>query len=146
MTNLTSHQDLFLSYLPIQLGIHGIVVTLGLTNLYPIPPIESNTFYQRQKGIGRIVEFAHGKLSDCPACQGLHGNPIKSQGFLYGTIGKNEKMSGDNVAYIYPGKANLSLIGKFKNNIMISGRKAVIQKATCRDNLITLEFSSPEGP
>ena len=145
MTNLTSHQDLFLSYLPIQLGIlHGIVVTLGLKNLYPIPPLESNTFYQRQKGIGRIVEFVHGKLSDRPAWQGLHGNPIKSQGFLYGTIGKNEKMSGDNVAYIYPGKANLALIGKFKDNIMISGRKAVIQKATCRDNLITLEFSSTE--
>ena len=71
---------------------------------------------------------------------------VGTQGFLYGTIGKNEKMSGHNVAYIYPGKANLSLIGKFKNNIMISGRKAVIQKATCRDNLITLEFSSPEGP
>ena len=142
---ILSHQDLFLSYLPIQLGIlHGIVVTLGLTNLYPIPPLESNTFYQRQKGIGRIVEFVHGELSDRPAWQGLHGNPIKSQGFLYGTIGKNEKMSGDNVAYIYQGKANLALIGKFKDNIMISGRKAVIQKATCRDNLITLEFSSTE--
>ena len=51
---------------------------------------------------------------------------VGTQGFLYGTIGKNEKMSGDNVAYIYPGKANLSLISKFKNNIMISGRKAVI--------------------
>ena len=72
MTNLTSHQDLFLSYLPIQLGIlHGIVVTLGLTNLYPIPPLESNTFYQRQKGIGRIVEFAHGTLRACTDRPGL---------------------------------------------------------------------------
>lgn len=96
--------------------------------------------------MGRIAKFLNGKLSDDqPAWQGLFGNPLRAQGFMYGTLGKNEKMSGENIAYIYP-SARLALIGKFKDNYMVSGRKAIIQRATCQDNLISLEFSPPEGP
>ena len=96
--------------------------------------------------MGRIVQFLNGKLDqDQPAWQGLMGNPLQAQGFLYGPLGRNEKMSGDNVAYIYP-SARLALVGKFKDNYMISAREAHITKASCQDNLISLEFSPPEGP
>ena len=117
-----------------------------MTNLYPLPTrkdMSKSKFFHKQKGVGRIAKFLNGHLSDDQAWQGLFGNPLRAQGFMYGNLGKNGKMSGDNIAYIYPG-ARLALIGKFKDNYMVSGRKATIQKATCQDNLISLEFSNPD--
>ena len=103
-------------------------------------------FHQKQKGVGRIARFLHGKRpAGQPVWQGVHGNPVNAQGFLYGTMGKNEKISGKKSAYIYP-SARLALVGHFKDNYMKSAQKAYITKATCQDNFITLEFSEPEGP
>ena len=150
MAYVTSHKDILISYLPLKNGvIHGLVLISGLTNLYPIPQredLKENKFYQKQKGIGRIAQFLNGRLvEDQPVWQGLMGYPVQAQGFLYGALGQNAKMSGNNVAYIYPG-ARVALLGKFKDNYMISARKAHITKASCRENLISLEFSPPGGP
>ena len=46
---------------------------------------------------------------------------------------------------LYSG-AKLALLGKFKSNIMLAGQRANILKATCKDNLVSLQFSEPKGP
>merc|ERR1711988_1930952 len=54
-------------------------------------------------------------------------------------------MTGDNIAYIYPG-AKLALVGKFKSNKMLAGQSANILQATCKDNLVTLKFGVSTVP
>ena len=68
----------------------------------------------------------------------------RTQGFMYGHFDSHGKMSGDKIAYIYPG-AKLALIGKFKSNVMVAGQKSRIIQATCKNNMVSLLFDKPEG-
>ena len=73
------------------------------------------------------------------------GAPKDIQGFLYGPIGINGKITGNRVAYIYP-RSNLALFGKFRNNQMISAQKVKIEKLSCENNVLLLEFGKSSGP
>ena len=128
--------------MPVNTGtIHGIVITKGTINLYGIHPWSLIT---KQNGIGQVVRFAHGKPTKEPAWIGLISSLTESQGFLYGKIDQNGKMNGNDIVYIYP-KAKLALVGKFKDNVMISARKSFITEVNCENDLLQLKFSTPEG-
>ena len=60
-------------------------------------------------------------------------------------IDTNGKITGNHVAYIYTG-SKLVLFGKFKNNEMISAQKANIQKISCKNHLLSIEFGKVSGP
>ena len=99
-TVLTSDNGNLVTYLPIKEGVvHGIVLTYGLKNLYPLPvrPDKSQSrFYSKRNEIGQLVRFRNGRMdSDYPSWQRLFGTRRSVQGFLYGKVGSNGKMSGD---------------------------------------------------
>ena len=73
------------------------------------------------------------------------GVPKTMQGFLYGSIFDNGKVTGNQVAYIYPG-TKLALMGKFKNNQMISAHAVTVEKILCKNNFLTIEFGKASGP
>lgn len=54
-----------------------------------------------QFGIGFLSKFKNG-IPDGPVWMGLIGEPIIGQGFLYGKLNKKGKLTGDEIAYIYP--------------------------------------------
>ena len=64
---------------------------------------------------------------------------------MYGPIGVNGKITGNNAAYIYP-RSNLGLIGKFEESQMKSAQKAVIKKISCKHNVLSVEFGEKSGP
>lgn len=99
----------------------------------------------KNTGLRQLAKFLNGKLTKDFAWQALIGFPTGTQGYMYGHFDSHGKMSGDEIAYIYPG-AKLALIGKFKSNIMIAGQKSKIVQATCKNSMVSLLFDKPEGP
>ena len=95
----------------------------------------------RDNGIGFLGLFKNGKL-DGPVWHGLIGEPVLGQGFLYGHLNKKGKLTGDDVAYIYPDYVT-SLVGQFEDKIMKSARESKITQLTCVDGLIQAKFSRP---
>ena len=93
-----------------------------------------NCFYHKKRSI----------LSD-KGWVGVEGSPKNIQGFLYGRIGINGKITGNHAAYIYP-RSNLALVGKFQNNQMKSAQKAIVEKVLCQNNILTIEFGKLSGP
>ena len=73
------------------------------------------------------------------------GSPQVIQGLLFGPVGHDGKVTGNNVAYIYP-RSRIALFGKFRNNQMISAQETKIKKISCKNNLLSIEFEKPKGP
>ena len=69
---------------------------------------------------------------------------MEGGGHLHGQVSSDGLISGNEIAYIYPG-AKLALIGKFKSNVMVAGQKSRIIQATCKKNMVSLLFDKPEG-
>ena len=91
--------------------------------------------------------FSYKKRSILPdkGWVGVEGSPKSIQGFLYGKIGINGKITGNHAAYIYP-RSNLALVGKFQNNQMISAQKAIVEKVLCQNNILSIKFGKLSGP
>ena len=128
---VTIFKDSKITYLPMKNGIvNGIVTSKRKT--------------QGNKMVGQVLRFVNGQPSPTyPGWIVLSSN-TKLHGYLYGTIGSNGKLSG-NGAYIYP-YAKMVLLGTFKNNQMVSARKAFIKDIQCKNDQVYLSFTDPSGP
>ena len=73
------------------------------------------------------------------------GIPQNVQGYIYGPIDDEGKITGSEAAYIYP-RSKLALVGKFRNNQMLSAQKSEIEKISCKNNKLSIGFSKPNGP
>ena len=149
---LTSYDNFQMTFIPLKGGIvHGMVVSYGAKTLYEFPKRDDfakEDYYKRGMnfaGIARLVKFVNGNLINENVLQGMYGNPINTQGYLYGPMDTNGKITGKNVAYIYPG-AEIVLLGEFKGYKMKFAKKSVISKAYCKDSSLRLEFDQPSGP
>jgi histone-lysine N-methyltransferase SETD7 len=119
---------------------------MGLKPIYPfiIDPLHMQHNSVRSftnNGIAFIGIFRNGK-ADGPVWYGMVGEPHIAQGFLYGQLNKKGKLTGDNIAYIYPDYVT-ALVGKFEDKIMKSGRESTITQMTCKDGIIQASFSQP---
>lgn len=94
-----------------------------------------------QFGIGFLSKFKNG-IPDGPVWMGLIGEPIIGQGFLYGKLNKKGKLTGDEIAYIYPDYLT-TLVGQFEDKIMKSAREVRITQSKCQDGLLHVQFSRP---
>ena len=75
-------------------------------------------------GVGYMGSFRNGRI-DSSVWFGMVGTPVVGQGFLYGQLNKKGKLTGDDIAYIYPDYLT-ALVGKFEDTIMKSGRESKI--------------------
>ena len=157
--SITSSDDNVVTFTTVQDGIvHGMVMTLGLANHYPLEKatlnshLHNNHFKSKTElailtGVEKVAKFVNGKLStNAKVWQGLFSTPRSTQGYLYGQIQTNNgQVGGINEAYVYPG-ARLALVGRFKNNHMESAQASKITRITCSNNVLKVEFSQPYGP
>ena len=96
--------------------------------------------------MGRVAKFTDGRVSENdPVWQGLYTSPITAQGFLYGSVQKNGKIGGLNVAYIYP-MSSVAILGHFQDNYMKSAQPTHVENVTCSNNILRLSFDKPRGP
>ena len=56
----------------------------------------------RDKGIGFWGKFLNGRKTG-KILIGLIGEPIVGQGFLFGQVNKHGRLTGNDIAYVYPG-------------------------------------------
>jgi hypothetical protein len=75
-------------------------------------------------GVGYLASFRNGRI-DSPVWFGMVGEPVVAQSFLYGQLNKKGKLTGDDIAYIYPDYLT-ALVGKFEDKTMKSGRESKI--------------------
>ena len=127
--------------------VHSLVIEIGLKPIYPYVTDVTQQSFDRirilgQNGVGYMGIFRNGR-PDGSAWHGLIGEPFIGQGFLYGQLNKKGKLTGDNIAYIYPDYLT-ALIGKFENKIMKSAREVKITQVTCQDGLLHAKFSQPD--
>ena len=128
---VTIFENSKITYLPMKNGIvNGIAISKRITNGASL--------------LGQVVRFANGQPSQTNPGWIVFSLNSKLQGYLYGTIGSNGKLSG-NGAYIYP-YAKMVLLGTFKNNQMVSARKAFIKDIQCKNDQVYLSFTDPSGP
>jgi len=146
---ISSSQDGGSTYFIVQDGvIHSLVIRVGLRPVYDTLVTDLrfagvNVIQMlAQSGIGYIAKFKSGK-PEGPVWMGLIGEPIIGQGFLYGKLNSEGKLTGDNIAYIYPDYLT-ALIGTFEDKIMKSAREVKITQVTCQDGLLHAKFSEPD--
>ena len=126
---------------------HSLVVSVGLKPIYPYvedpkSAAVSTIREMANKGIGYMGMFRNGK-PEGPAWYGMVGEGVFGQAFLYGQPNKKGKLTGDNIAYIYPDYIT-ALVGKFEDKIMKAAREAKITQVSCQDGLIQAKFSQPD--
>ena len=120
-------------FVPMKNGIvHGLVISKRIfTNI-----------------VRQVIPFTNGRPSqNHPGWIGLttwFSKNTKLQGFLHGIIGENGKLNGSGV-YFYP-NTKMVLIGQFKDNHMVSARKAFIKDIQAQQDQLHLSFTDPEGP
>ena len=127
--------------------VHSLVIEMGLKPIYPFnidPPYMQQNSVQSfiNNGIAFIGIFRNGK-ADGPVWYGMVAEPYIAQGFLYGQLNKKGKLTGDNIAYIYPDYLT-ALVGKFEDQKMKSARESKITQIICKDGIIQASFSKPQ--
>ena len=127
-------------------AVHSLVLTFGLRPIYPT--VDDPTNYlpyihaRMAEGVAYIAQFKNGKPIGS-VWYGLVGVPITAQGFLYGKPNKKGKLTGDDIAYIYP-DYKTALVGAFEDRVMKSARLAEISGTACTDGMLQLQFSQPD--
>ena len=127
--------------------VHSLVIEMGLKPIYPFnidPPYMQQHSVQSfvNNGIAFIGIFRNGK-ADGPVWYGMVAEPYIAQGFLYGQLNKKGKLTGDNIAYIYPDYLT-ALVGKFEDQKMKSARESTITQIICKDGIIQASFKKPQ--
>ena len=128
---VTIFENSKITYLPMKNGIvNGIAISKRITN--------------GDSKLRQVIRFTNGQPSQTNPGWIVFSSNTKLKGYLYGTIGSNGKLSG-NGAYIYP-NAKVVLLGIFKNNRMVSAKKAFIKDMQCKSDQVYLSFTDPSGP
>ena len=127
--------------------VHSLVLTFGLKPIYPTVdnPLNYKVGTHKKlagKGISYLAQFRNGR-PEGPIWIGLVGEPILAQGFLYGKVNKKGKLSGDNVAYIYP-DYKTAMVGTFEDRVMKSARMTTITKVSCNEGMLQVRFDDPD--
>ena len=127
--------------------VHSMVISLGLKPVYPTIDVPSNYKWVihaklTESGVNYLARFVNGR-PEGPVLIGLVGYPTIAQGFLYGKLNKKGKLTGDNIAYVYPDYKTV-LVGTFEDKYMKSAFKSEILKVHCKDGLLQLDFSVPD--
>jgi hypothetical protein len=146
---LTTVDENQITYVSVKDGVvHGMVITFGISTQYQynvgyhITNHKNNpTGNLKQRGVAEVSRFLNGKQVG-QVWYGLLGYPSATQGYLYGQLDKKGRLTGNNIAYIYP-RGKMALVGRFEDMYMKSGQKADIIKVTCKDNVLNVEFSKP---
>jgi hypothetical protein len=127
--------------------VHSMVISMGLKPVYPT--IDNPSFYKLSThdkltydGVSYLARFVNGR-PEGPVLIGLVGYPATAQGFLYGKLNKKGKLTGDNIAYVYPDYKTV-LYGTFEDKYMKSALKTEITEVQCKDGLLQLDFSVPD--
>ncbi len=123
---------------------HSLVVEMGLKPRYPYIVDMTHAQFNRMRilannGVGYLGSFRNGRI-DSPAWFGMIGEPMVAQGFLYGKLNKKGKLTGDDIAYIYPDYLT-ALVGKFEDTIMKSGRESKIVQVSISANYLSARLS-----
>jgi len=127
--------------------VHSLVISIGLKPIYPYVEDHKSAGLDRimamaDKGVSFLGLFRNGK-PEGPVWFGMIGEGVVAQPFLYGHLNKKGKLTGANIAYIYPDYLT-ALVGKFEDKIMKAAREAKITQVTCQDGLIQAKFSQPD--
>ena len=127
--------------------VHSLVLTFGLKPIYPT--VDNPLNYKAGthmklagNGVGYLAQFRNGKPVDS-VWIGLVGEPILAQGFLYGKLDKKGKLSGSDIAYIYP-DYKTAMVGKFEDRIMKSAKLTRVTKVTCNQGMLQVQFDDPD--
>eukprot|EP00095_Tigriopus_kingsejongensis_P012020 maker-scaffold1195_size56104-snap-gene-0.12 protein:Tk12020 transcript:maker-scaffold1195_size56104-snap-gene-0.12-mRNA-1 annotation:"hypothetical protein TRIADDRAFT_26073" len=90
-------------------------------------------------GVSMVTRYENGKPSG-PTWRFVVGG-----GIIYGLPDAFGRLTGDNIAFIYPDLSTVYL-GKFANGLMEGAQEASITGFRCQNGITELRFSEPHGP